>query len=123
MATTPTSSTTSVAYTSTTSLAGVPPSRTSEERVQLQAKLLSLEIRWAKLQWECEGRNMRLQTIHTLLTGYDRAVVPFMVRILFCCFSFYWLCCAKYAKVTSRLVRAFGIRYGKQPLCCLASRL
>lgn len=53
----------------------------SEERVRVQAKLLSLELRWAKLQWECEGRNMRLQTIHSLLTGYDKAVAPFMVRI------------------------------------------
>ena len=54
----------------------------SEERVRLQAKLLSLELRWAKLQWECEGRNMRLQTIHALLTGYDKAMAPFMVRIM-----------------------------------------
>ena len=59
----------------------------SEKRVGLQAKLLSLEVRWAKLQWECEGRNMRLETIHQLLTGYERAVAPFMVSYLICfCF-------------------------------------
>uniref|UniRef100_A0A7M5WLK9 KASH domain-containing protein n=1 Tax=Clytia hemisphaerica TaxID=252671 RepID=A0A7M5WLK9_9CNID len=52
---------------------------TSEDRVGIQAKLLSLELRWAKLQWECEGRNMRLQTIHDLLTDYERAIAPFMV--------------------------------------------
>jgi len=60
-----------------------PTGFTSEERVGLQAKLLSLEVRWAKLQWECEGRNMRLETIHQLLTGYERAVAPFMVTLLF----------------------------------------
>ena len=52
---------------------------TSEDRVGIQAKLLSLELRWAKLQWECEGRNMRLQTIHDLMTDYERAIAPFMV--------------------------------------------
>lgn len=66
----------------------------SEERVILQAKLLSLELGWAKLQWECEGRNMRLQTIHTLLTGYDKAVAPFMVRIFifFSSFDLWYYC-------------------------------
>ena len=57
-----------------------PGDLTSDERVAMQAKLLSLELRWAKLQWECEGRNMRLQSIYTLLQNYEREVEPFMVR-------------------------------------------
>ena len=73
--------TTTTTTVSAPSLSTATSAMNNEERVRVQAKLLSLELRWAKLQWECEGRNMRLQTIHSLLTGYDRAVAPFMVRI------------------------------------------
>lgn len=52
----------------------------SEARQRVQEKLSSLEMGWAKLQWECEGRNTRLITIHEMLRNYEKSVQPFMVR-------------------------------------------
>ena len=56
---------------------------TAQERADIQAKLVSLELQWAKLQWECEGRNMRLVSIHELLHLYKKSVVPFLVSVVY----------------------------------------
>lgn len=58
----------------------------ADQRAGMQAKLVELEVQWAKLQWECEGRNMRLITIHELLHNYEKAVAPFMVSETNCFF-------------------------------------
>ncbi len=48
-------------------------------RLNLESKMTSLELRWAKLQSECEGRNQKLDMIHDMLMSFERTLNPFMV--------------------------------------------
>ncbi|XP_065668233.1 dystonin isoform X8 [Hydra vulgaris] len=51
----------------------------STTRVKVEKKVAALELQWAKLQWECEGRNTRLIMIHDMLGSYEKAVQPFLI--------------------------------------------
>ena len=54
-----------------------------KRRVKMRSALMSLEMEWSNLQYECEERNVRLITIHEMLHGYEKAVQPFMVSNFF----------------------------------------
>ena len=55
-----------------------------ELRLNLESKMTALELRWAKLQSECEGRNQKLDTIQDMLMKFEGSLNPFLV----CCFFF-----------------------------------
>ena len=44
--------------------------------------MTALELRWAKLQSECEGRNQKLDMIHEMLMKFEGTLHPFMVSAI-----------------------------------------
>ena len=61
-------------------LQGARSKLTPELRLNLESKMTALELRWAKLQSECEGRNQKLDMIHGMLMKFEGTLNPFMVR-------------------------------------------
>ena len=54
---------------------------TPELRLSLASKMTSLELRWAKLQSECESRNRKLIVIQEMLTKLEESMRPFLVSL------------------------------------------
>ncbi|XP_065062306.1 titin-like isoform X4 [Rhopilema esculentum] len=59
-------------------LQGARSKLTPELRLNLESKMTALELRWAKLQSECEGRNQKLDMIHGMLMKFEGTLNPFM---------------------------------------------
>ena len=63
---------------------------------ELDTKMVSLEIRWMRLQRESDNRYRRLVVIHEKLSAFEEVVHPFVVRIHIYIYIYIYVCVCVY---------------------------